>query len=87
MLYIKEKYCPQISTYYWPHHKKRHELDEILMDHYPHNLREMLHSQGKYLSFRQKIVLMRSITAALHWLANNYACHRDLKPDNIMISH
>lgn len=61
-------------------------MDEILMDHYPHNLREMLHSQGKYLSFREKIVLLQRITAALNWMTNNHVCHRDIKPDNIMIS-
>ena len=87
MVYIKEKFCRYLSTYYWQYEKKRHEMHEILMDHYPHNLREMLHSQGRFLSFREKLALAQTVTAALSWLADNYACHRDVKPDNIMISH
>lgn len=58
MVYIKEKCCRYITTYYWEYDKKREQMNSILMEHYPHNLREMLHSQGKYLSFREKIVLV-----------------------------
>jgi serine/threonine protein kinase len=61
-------------------------MNEILMEYYPHNLREMLHSQGKLLSFREKLILAKRIAAAINWLANQYVCHRDIKPDNIMIS-
>jgi serine/threonine protein kinase len=45
----------------------------------------MLHTQGKFISVREKLALLQQIISAVNWLANNYVCHRDIKPDNIMI--
>jgi serine/threonine protein kinase len=56
------------------------------MDYYPQNLRELLVSQGKLLSLKEKLVLLQRIAGAVSWLASNYICHRDIKPENIMIS-
>jgi serine/threonine protein kinase len=65
---------------------RRQDAAAILMDYYPHNLREMLQAQGKLLSFREKLLLLQRVTASVSWLASNYICHRDIKPENIMIS-
>lgn len=56
------------------------------MDYYPQNLREMLRNQGKLLSLREKLLLLKRIVAGVNFLASNHICHRDIKPENIMIS-
>ena len=46
----------------------------------------MLVSHGKYMSYREKLTVIEKITEGINWLADNYVCHRDIKPDNIMMS-
>lgn len=84
--YIKERACSDLSVYYLESGKKKEEAEYVLMDYYPHNLRQMLASQGALLSARHRLSLLTRITAALNWLAGNHICHRDLKPENIMLT-
>lgn len=55
------------------------------MDYYPQNLLELLINQGKYMSLLQKLLIITNIIKGISWLADNYVCHRDIKPTNIMI--
>ena len=83
--HVKDKCCQFLPQYYQEKDAKIDELTTIHMDIVPWTLENVIRKNPS-LSSKTKLKLIQQLALALYWLSEQRICHRDIKPQNILVT-